>query len=196
MYDIGANIGLVSIPIARNEEVHVVSFEPDSHNCSLLRANIAMSGVDIEVVNAAVAAEPGEMYFTKSAYNSGDHRLSERGTVAVRTVSLDDYPPPPGPFAVKIDTQGAEPEIIRGGGAVLSKADLIVCEFWPWGMRRMSLAPDTMVAFAERHFNRGMVLKHDQEIGDYLPIAEVIDQLWKIVQAGGEHDAADLVLVR
>jgi FkbM family methyltransferase len=196
LYDIGANIGLVSVPIARDPRIRVVAFEPDPHNCDLLRANIAVAGVTVEVVNAAVAAEAGTLRFARSDYNAGDHRLSADGSLSVMAVALDAYSPAPGRFAVKIDTQGAEPLIFRGGATVLAAAGLIVCEFWPWGMRRMNLCPDPVLAFAERHFERGMVLRHDQPVGQPVPIAEVIARLRAVMATAREPDAVDLVLMR
>src|SRR5438874_1997076 len=41
-YDVGANIGLISVPVARDPNIRVVAFEPDPHNCALLRGNIAV----------------------------------------------------------------------------------------------------------------------------------------------------------
>jgi FkbM family methyltransferase len=196
MYDIGANIGLISIPIARDPRVRVVAFEPDAHNCALLRANVAVNGVAVEIVNAAVSDRRGTAHFSRSEYNSGDHRLSADGTVAVATVTLADHPPGPGRFGVKIDTQGAEPLIFKGGEQVLAAAGLIVTEFWPWGMRRMGLDPDFVLAFAERHFDHGHVLRHDEAIGAPLPVAEIVARLREVVAAGGETDAVDLVLMR
>jgi len=196
MYDVGANIGLISVPIARNPRVRVVAFEPDPHNCGLLRANVIVNDVPVEVVNAAVADKPGTAHFTRSDYNSGDHRLSTDGPDVVAVVTLDDYPPEAGLFAVKIDTQGAEPLIFRGGEHVLAKAGLIVTEFWPWGMRRMGLEPDFVLAFAERYFDHGHVLRHDEAIGEPLTVAEIIVRLRDVVAAGGETDAVDLVLMR
>src|SRR6185437_5986989 len=110
-YDIGGNIGLVTVPVSRDPKVRCVVFEPDPHNCMLLRANVAINsgGSNVEIVNAAVAAEKGELGLVRSDYNSGDHYLSDHGEIRVPVVRLDDYPAAPGPFAVKIDTQGAEP---------------------------------------------------------------------------------------
>jgi len=196
LYDIGANIGLISLPIARIPNVRVVAFEPDPHNCALLRANAAYAGVDIEIVNAAVAEERGMLQFARSGYNSGDHHLATHGELSVASVPLSDYPPGPGSFAVKIDTQGAEPLIFRGGESVLATADLIVAEFWPWGMRRMHLTPDEILSFSARHFRHGLVVRHGQSIGTPEPIENVLDKLRHIVIAGGENDDADLILCR
>ena len=37
-YDIGANIGLITVPVAANPAVTCVAFEPDPHNYRLLQA--------------------------------------------------------------------------------------------------------------------------------------------------------------
>ena len=195
-YDIGGNIGLVTVPVSRDPKVRCVVFEPDPHNCMLLRANVVINsgGSNVEIVNAAVAAEKGELGLVRSDYNSGDHYLSDRGGIRVPVVRLDDYPAAPGPFAVKIDTQGAEPAIFRGGGATLATADLIVCEFWPWGMRRMGLDPEPVIDFAARNFSQGGISRHDGPIDAGQDMAQVVTDLRTLVAAGGKYDAADLIL--
>jgi FkbM family methyltransferase len=255
-YDVGANIGLVSIPVARDPSIRVVAFEPDPQNCELLRANVAVADVPVEVVDAAVMDMSGIVDLARNRHNSGDHRLdragsahcisdgaetarvadtrpvvpgpascramphphrspSESGTeptpgmagptgagaskgerVRVRAVRLDSYPPPPGRFAVKIDTQGAEPLIIAGGEMVLSQAGLIVAEFWPWGMRRMGLTAEPVLAFAAKHFQRGQVLRHDQTPSEPTPIGDVVASLRDFARLGDEHQFVDLVLSR
>jgi hypothetical protein len=42
---------------------------------------------------------------------------------------------------VKIDTQGSEPFVFRGGKSVLSKADVIALEFWPRVIAKMGNDP-------------------------------------------------------
>jgi len=195
-YDLGANIGFITIPVAHMPGVRCVAFEPDPRNYSLLRANVLANCPDgtVEIVNAAVAGERGELGFTRSAYNCGDHHLSAEGELRVPAVRLDDYPPAALPLAVKIDCQGAEPAIIAGGQRTLAQADLIVMEFWPWGMRRMGLSPDAVLEFAAGAFPVGQVLHHDQPPGPAQPIARVIDRLRQIIDDGGTHAQADLVL--
>nr|WP_283949619.1 FkbM family methyltransferase [Limobrevibacterium gyesilva] len=196
-YDIGANIGLVTASVSRHRQVRCVAFEPDPGNFRLLRANVAASatGDTVELINAAVAGEAGQLRFTRSGYNSGDHRLSPEGEIVVQTVRLDDYPPPPGRFAVKIDTQGAEPAIFAGGGRTLGAADLIICEFWPWGMRRMGLSPDPILAFIRSTGRHGHVLRHGEPAGAPLDMAALEAALMAVVRDGGEHAAVDLVLL-
>lgn len=197
-YDLGANIGFVTIPVSRVPGVRCVAFEPDPRNWSLLRLNVLANcpGTNVEIVNAAVAGERGELGFARNAYNCGDHHLAAGGELRVPAVPLDDHPPGALPLAVKIDCQGAEPAIIAGGHRTLAQADLVVMEFWPWGMRRMGLSPDTVLDFAANTFPVGQVLHHDQPPGPSQPIAQVVDRLRQIIADGGKLAQADLVLAR
>ncbi len=196
-YDIGANIGTVIVPIAANAQVHCVGFEPDPGNYELLSANVAIQGgSNIEVKRVAIADAAGEMRFTKSTYNSGDHRLSSSGEIAVQLIALDDLPRPTGTFVAKIDTQGAEPLIFQGGAQTLAGADLIISEFWPWGMARMGQEPTPILDFAKKHFSRGHVLKHGESKGAPDSIETVLEQLRALATSGGKFDQADLILVK
>lgn len=151
LYDIGANIGMVTIPIAKTD-VSVVAFEPDELNCSLLRANIArqLKVHDIRIIQAAVYCRSATLRFTRSPYNSGDHHLDPSGEFEVSAVALDDLPTPGPPFAVKIDTQGAEPWVFEGGYRTLKSADLIITEFCPSCMERLGTAPDAVFDVVRR----------------------------------------------
>jgi hypothetical protein len=44
---------------------------------------------------------------------------------------------PRGPLAVKIDTRGSESFVINGGRKTLAQAELLILEFWPYGVARM-----------------------------------------------------------
>jgi hypothetical protein len=114
----------------------------------------------------------------------------------VQAVRLDDYTPQAMPLAVKIDCQGAEPSIINGGMKTLGKADLIVCEFWPWGMRRMGLSPEPILDFVSGNFPFAQVLHHDQPAGAPLRPEDAIGMLRKLIEDGGKYAQADLVLTR
>jgi FkbM family methyltransferase len=197
-YDLGANIGLITVPVAQNANVRCVCFEPDPGNFALLRANVLRNcgHANVETINAAVAQESGQLRFTENPYNCGDHRLSADGLLVVNAVRLDDYPPEAMPFAVKIDCQGAEPSIFAGGGNTLAKADLIVCEFWPWGMRRMGLSAEPILDFVAGNFPFARVLHHNQSPGAPLCVADAIGKLRELMQDGGEFAQADLVLTR
>jgi len=151
------------VPIARNKAVRCVGFEPDPENFRLLSGNVSVNGASgVELHNAAVADRRGKMGFARSAYNSGDHRLSANGEILVDCLPLDELPIPTAPFAIKIDTQGAEPLIFEGAKKHLAAADLIICEFWPWGMARMGTKPDAIIDFVRGFPGRGRLLPVSQ----------------------------------
>jgi len=195
-YDVGSNIGLVLLSVAANTNVKCLGFEPDSGNFALLEANTIAHGYkNVELFNVAVADKKGQLRLRRSEYNSGDHRLARDGDVVVDCIRLDDLPIPTSPFAVKIDTQGAEPAIFEGGEKTLAAADLIIAEYWPWGMSQMGRSPEPIIDIASRYFTRGLVVQHGESIGRPVPISDVVEQLRTISLSGGEFDWADLVLV-
>jgi FkbM family methyltransferase len=197
-YDLGANLGLVTVPIAQMPSVRCLAFEPDPRNFALLRGNVLANCAhgNVEIVNAAVAQDHGELGFTESRYNCGDHHLAIDGALRVRAVPLDDYPPSARPLAVKIDCQDAEPAIIAGGARTLAQAELIAMEFWPYRMRRAGLSPKPILEFAADAFPFAEVLHHNQPPGAPLPIADALPLLQRMIDDGGWLTQADLVLTR
>lgn len=152
--DIGANIGLTTIPVAQNREVTCVAFEPDPVNFRHLTANVAANCPhgNVTLQPLAVYAHRCTLAFELADRNLGDHRIRPdhvagsgqgRREIRVEAVALDELIPEiPGPLAVKCDTQGAEPFVIAGGPRVLSRADLLVLEFWPYGMTMLGADPE------------------------------------------------------
>jgi FkbM family methyltransferase len=195
-FDVGANLGLITIPVARNSAVDCFAFEPDPRNFRSLRRNIHENapGGNVSLINAAAGARAGEMKFATSDHNSGDHRLSESGEITVSVIRLDDYPAVRLPLVAKIDTQGAEPLVIAGGSTVLAKAALIVMEFWPWGMSRMQSDPQIVIDFIAAHFPCLRVLRHGALVGDYRGEPEIRAKLNEVLTHQGEGDFVDLVL--
>jgi len=194
-YDIGANIGTIIIPVAKNRKLRCIGFEPDPGNYALLSANVAVNGAsNIELMRIAVAHEKGQMHFQRASWNAGDHHLSADGDLVVDVVALDDLPMPAEPFVAKIDVQGAEPAIFEGGERTLARADLIICEFSPFAMRRMDLEPERMLRFARSNFEWGCVLHDHEKLGQMEPIESVIAKLEEVAKGSREIDQVDLIL--
>ena len=93
------------------------------------------------------------------------------------------------PLAVKIDTQGAEPNIFAGGRETLAKADLIAFEFWPYGMRRIGGDVSQMIDFVADTFAEGSIAVGDKESEDrtWRPIKAICAEL--------RHLASDSITV-
>jgi FkbM family methyltransferase len=151
--DIGANIGLMTIPLARNPRIHCLAFEPEPVNFGLLQRNLSRNapGNAVELHQIALYKSRALLSLAVADGNIGDHRLitseiPSRQTIKVIAQPLDDFLDRISePLAVKIDTQGAEPFIIAGGHKVLAKADLLVFEFCPFLMRQLGGDPEILI---------------------------------------------------
>jgi hypothetical protein len=66
-YDVGANIGYISLILSRKvgEKGKVIAFEALPNNIERLRTNLALNGMEdrVTVVSAAVVDQPGEVTF-------------------------------------------------------------------------------------------------------------------------------------
>lgn len=139
MWDIGANVGLYSIYAAkRHEQLKVVSFEPSYLNLELLARNIFNNGLDgrVSVIPLPLFEEMKESDFILQGLDRGgalsafsvDYGYDNRPLEAMlryRTVGLSidevvDKLGVPVPDSIKIDVDGVEHLILRGGRKVLS----------------------------------------------------------------------------
>ena len=145
--DVGANIGLVCIPVVERSGGLGVGFEPEPENFGFFRANVQRHGLGDRVECHALAchAHSGEMTLALSPDNLGDHRLArgdaegdaERQTIRVPTRRLDDVlrgRTLPQPVVMKVDAQGSEVSVFEGARETLARTDYLVSEYWPAGI--------------------------------------------------------------
>ena len=157
LVDVGANIGLFTTPFARNPKIACKLFEPDRLNSRLLRWNLATNcpGADVSIYELALLDRKCTVELEHSPDNHGDHRVrvgdasqasdralfreNERETAKVPATTLDDLlnaETLAKPIVIKIDVQGAEAHVIQGGSTLLKSTDILIFEFWPYGLRR------------------------------------------------------------
>ena len=145
--DVGANIGTICIPaVARNMCDRAVAIEPHPTNCRLLRANLALNGVQdrVEVLEAAAGPIDGEeLQLEVSDSNWGDHRISVSQNVVqkaasskqigVKSISLDTAIGELGGAraVVWMDVQGYEGHVLAGAKELLRHRTPVVLEFDP-----------------------------------------------------------------
>ena len=146
--DIGAHVGLFTVPAARavGPSGVVIAFEPDPKNRALLEANIARHGLDqVRIVPAAVSDHDGTMSLKRSRFNTGDHRLSSRGDVPVEVVALDRWLETQQvvPDVIKMDVQGAEPAVLSGMERLMASSHPlhVILEFTPSLLRGAGCDP-------------------------------------------------------
>lgn len=135
-YDVGANLGYVSLALARRlgRNGRVIAFEPLPHNLRRLRANLNLNpeGQRVQVVPTAVGERTARKMFLvhrstgmgKLAGSRG--RSAEYGDeLAVDVVALDDWMQQhaePPPQLVKIDVEGGEQLVLTGMTRLLRAA--------------------------------------------------------------------------
>jgi FkbM family methyltransferase len=146
VYDVGANIGLFSrLFITWFGASQVLAFEPMTENLDLLRANTALAKLEsrTDVLSTALSDHDGEEELQVDDMMSGSAVLNSvsggkpssgrekyglpPATEKVVVRSLDSFMRgdakgvPPVPQMMKIDTEGAEVIILRGGRETLLK---------------------------------------------------------------------------
>jgi FkbM family methyltransferase len=117
--DFGTNLGLHSMIMARCG-FDVRSFEPDPRHVQLLRRNLSLNRLDVDVHEAAVSVQSGEMEFTRVLGNTTGSHLS--GAKAAPYGELERFPVkveaavPHLAWAdlAKIDIEGHEAVLITG----------------------------------------------------------------------------------
>lgn len=123
--DVGANIGAITLPVARSA-AHVVAIEAHPGIASLLSRNVTKNRLDnVQVLNAAAGAIQGFADFPAlpldGTGNFGMSAFGRQGVLArVPVVTLNDVAPS-NTAMVKIDVEGYEAEVLAGASRVLSE---------------------------------------------------------------------------
>jgi FkbM family methyltransferase len=137
--DVGAHVGFYALLAARGVGPNgtVYAFEPDPRTRPFLEENARLNGLaNVKVVAAAASDKTAarEMYLATSANRSSLHpsatldALDRMTTVDARPVDSVVAGPVD---VVKIDAEGAEPEVLRGMEGVLSRESVLFMEFNP-----------------------------------------------------------------
>ncbi len=121
--DVGANVGAIALALADRigPSGRVFAFEPGPFLFERLAANVRRNPTLQDVltlVNLGVSDRAATLFWNEDPRNPGNAGLRQPAGTAVAAVSLDDYfarsPLPRLDFA-KIDVEGMEYEVLRGG---------------------------------------------------------------------------------
>jgi FkbM family methyltransferase len=213
--DLGANIGLTTVPVASARGVLSWAVEPHPDNLRLLELNLARNRLSARttVVHAAISDEPGTLSLEVAEENLGDHRIhpaapvgeprygeEERTVIDVPAQCLDDIVDVSllsDPVVIKMDIQGAEPLAFAGGPGVLDRAALVLTEYWPYGLKRLGADLDQYHSLIATTFSHGALLGEGDLPGtvDLMPIDDLIGRLADVT-AERDIEAADLALTK
>jgi FkbM family methyltransferase len=209
--DIGANIGLTTLPVARDPRVHCLAFEADPTNAKHLAANVKRNCPhdNVRVHEIAVFCHSAMVNLARHRWNLGDHRLSlgdettARQIVTVAAAPLDQYLDQlTGAVAAKIDVQGAEPLVVKGGRDVLSRVELLVIEFCPGAMRTLGGNPQVVLDYLSMFNRLAVCAARENDVPVFRPAHEGLAELGQFLatadRAGraGETAYRDVFAVR
>lgn len=143
MFDIGANLGLMAIPVlSAVADSRVISFEPSPNTLPCLRRTVAGSafGNRWQLIEKAVAATPGVAEFSVSDPRESlfdgfksTQRVAEAGRVTVDVTSVDIEWKRlgwPNVSVIKIDVEGAELGVLEGAVACIAATHPHVLVEW------------------------------------------------------------------
>ncbi|MFK7978164.1 MAG: FkbM family methyltransferase [Halioglobus sp.] len=192
--DVGANIGYFTVLAAQlvgqgSKPGKVFAFEPDAHNCALLRQSAALNQLTevIELSETALSNEAGEGVLYLSEDNLGDHQVYASGEVRKqRAITFEHGSHYLGErFSqlglaqldlVKIDTQGSEFQVVEGLMPLLKglavKPRLLI-ELTPYSLRAAGASGRALVALLAQlklpfwivdHIEHELVLTSEAEL--------------------------------
>lgn len=135
--DVGAHIGYFTLLLARlaGPEGRVYAVEPAADNLAFLERNVTANGlrtVTIVPVAAGAGRGPRALVLTGSSDSHGfyAHPLAPtEGSIEVSEMPLDELVPYPVDL-VKIDVEGAEPEVLAGMPRLLDSPGLRLVVEW------------------------------------------------------------------
>jgi FkbM family methyltransferase len=128
--DVGANLGVFSILIARATGAQVMAFEPSPNSASVMKAQIALNQLEdrIQVVEACAGDCCSEAVIQNSVRMDNSvilgNSVTSPDSVTVPMVMIDDIVQPTVSCVMKIDVEGFEKQALAGALKLLSDSAL------------------------------------------------------------------------
>jgi FkbM family methyltransferase len=152
--DVGANIGYYSVIADQvvGTAGSIYAFEPEQKNFELLARNMNNCTCrDVHLHQAGLSDVTGVNQLYLSPDNWGDHRISPgegREKQSVAMLCGDDLLAGRRIDFLKIDTQGAEYQVVKGlKHSILKNSGwlTVIVEFWPWGLAASGSSAEALV---------------------------------------------------
>jgi FkbM family methyltransferase len=130
--DIGANIGLNSVRMNQIKKITGTAhlFEPQPDVFLMLKYNTR--NLNRKLYNMALSDKNGYSSFTQKAENVGATQIGDDLEISIATARLDDFPFTNKISLMKIDVEGHEESMLKGGKeTILKHKPTIIIEMWP-----------------------------------------------------------------
>lgn len=127
--DVGANIGSYTVLASGAVGARSIAIEPVPSTFASLRRNIVLNGIDTRVHcwQGGMADRQGVLRFT-SGFDTVNHVVTEgeaTESVEVPVSTLDDLLGGDAPAVIKIDVEGYERSVLRGGRKTLADSKVL-----------------------------------------------------------------------
>ncbi|MGV2183660.1 FkbM family methyltransferase [Rhizobium rhizogenes] len=204
--DIGANIGVTSILMDQVlSGAKIFAFEPHPKTHRQLEQNISSNksgSNEITVFPFALGKEQATLKFRDiDQYNTGnslliDGSLAEKAqnSISVAVERLDNLNIAPGHRInlAKIDVEGFEIDVLKGGVATFYTTDLVLLEFNHWCLTSLARTfPEDALSAIFSHFR--FVHVYDHEIQSYRRIASDAEK-WSFLHSNMVKNNVDDLL--
>jgi FkbM family methyltransferase len=174
--DVGAHVGFFTMQMAAlvGPSGKIYAFEPYDQNAELLERSVSENHFSDRIVfqraaagattGSATLSFPAETLNSGGAYllRNGDQPLAGNRTATVPLVALDDLPLKRPVRFIKLDVEGAEPQVIRGAARVLKDdRPVVLSELHPTQLARASgVTADQFLADAHALGYRAHAVEH------------------------------------
>lgn len=185
-FDIGANLGYHTLLLAGlvGGEGECYAFEPNSENCRLILLGRERNKfANIKLMPFALSNESGLAYFSAHLGSNGGFitkqgALSQGESIIVPVFTLDGLSLP-NVDVLKVDVEGAEYRVLRGGEALLTRSrPAIISEFSIEMTTRVSgVSPADYLNWIDGMGYNIYVL--DRRSSEAMPVISIIDLLAK-----------------
>ena len=137
--DVGANIGMIFIPVLSRSGCAGLAVEASPINFSWLQNNCNknLPLQSVRLLNIAAGDHNGSVQLDANTINFGDHRVSAEGELTVESCRFDDAISDISlrrPILAKVDIQGSELRFLYGAKEFLKNADAMVLEYCPFDL--------------------------------------------------------------
>ena len=185
-FDVGANLGYHTLLLAElvGSEGECYAFEPNSENCRLILLGRERNQfANIRLMPFALSDESGWAYFSSHLGSNGGivtkQTVASQGHGIIIPVFTLDGLALPNVDVLKVDVEGAEYKVLRGGEALLTRSrPAIVSEFSMEMTTRVSgVLPADYLNWMEGIGYKIYVL--DQHSNEAVPVTSIMDLLAK-----------------
>ncbi|MGX1099562.1 FkbM family methyltransferase [Amorphus sp. MBR-141] len=182
--DVGANIGLVTLPLARQvgESGRVIAVEPSSRSATLLERSVALNGLAgrVAIEQCAAGSDEGQatLHIPTICGQASLLDIPEDARAEmVRVRRVDALVPVGSPVKlVKIDVEGFELEAWRGMARIVEENDdlAVIVEFGPSHLKRSETAIEEWLReFTLPGFTAYEINEFDGSIRKLRPVCEL-----------------------